>query len=119
MNIILIGPPGAGKGTIAQALQKEFSLPQISTGDLIRAEIKAQTELGKKVMEFVNNGKLAPDNLIIELTQNRLKQKDCKEGFILDGFPRTLNQARAITTANVQIDYVLNLKVSKETILKR
>jgi adenylate kinase len=96
MRAILLGPPGAGKGTQAETIVKEFSIPHISTGDIFRKNIKEGTPLGKKAMEYMDQGKLVPDDLTIELVKDRLLEDDCKEGFLLDGFPRTIYQADAL-----------------------
>ena len=93
LNIVLLGPPGAGKGTQAELIVKKYGIPQISTGDIFRANIKNGTELGKKAQEYMNKGELVPDELVVDLVKDRLDQDDCKEGFMLDGFPRTVFQA--------------------------
>lgn len=119
MNIILLGAPGAGKGTQAEQICKYFHIPQISTGNIIRAAIKNGTEAGKKAQEFVNAGKLVPDTVVIEMVNERLKQDDCKNGFILDGFPRTVPQAQALKDMGVEIDHVIDIEVPDETIMQR
>jgi len=96
MRIILIGPPGGGKGTQAQKLIEKYKIPQISTGDLLRSAVKEGTPLGLKAKEYMGKGQLLPDELVLELVEERLKEKDCKKGFILDGFPRTIAQAEAL-----------------------
>ena len=119
MKIILLGAPGAGKGTQAQFLTKVFDIPQISTGDMLRAAIKAGTELGKLAKSFMDEGKLVTDEIIIGLVKERIKEDDCKNGFLLDGFPRTIAQADALKEAGVAIDAVVEIDVPDEEIVKR
>lgn len=119
MKIILLGAPGAGKGTQAQTLTKTFEIPQISTGDMLRAAIKAGTELGKLAKSFMDEGKLVTDEIIIGLVKERIAQNDCKNGFLLDGFPRTVPQADALKDAGVEIDAVVEIDVPDEEIVKR
>jgi adenylate kinase len=119
MKIILLGAPGAGKGTQAQFLTKQFDIPQISTGDMLRAAIKAGTDLGKLAKEFMDAGKLVTDEIIIGLVKERIQQDDCKNGFLLDGFPRTVPQADAVKEAGVTIDAVIEIDVPDEEIVKR
>ncbi len=119
MKIILLGAPGAGKGTQAQFLKKIFDIPQISTGDMLRAAIKAGTPLGKMAKEFMDAGKLVTDEIIIGLVQERIKEPDCKNGFLLDGFPRTVPQADALKDAGVSIDAVVEIDVPDSEIVKR
>lgn len=119
MNIILLGAPGAGKGTQAQYIMNEYGIPQISTGDMLRAAIKAGTELGKQAKELMDAGKLVSDDLIIALVEDRVSQDDCKHGFLLDGFPRTIPQANALKEAGIKIDYVLEFDVPDEVIVER
>jgi adenylate kinase len=118
MNLIFLGAPGVGKGTHAEIVSKEFSIPKISTGDILREEVKKQTELGMKAKGYMDRGELVPDDLVIKILEKRLKEKDCEKGFILDGFPRTLPQAKALERF-ASIDLVLNFKASKETIIER
>ena len=119
MNIILLGAPGAGKGTQASFLNSQYEIPQISTGDMLRAAVSNQTELGIEAKNFMDEGKLVPDALIINLVKERISHEDCKNGFMLDGFPRTINQAKAIEDAQIQIDYVVSISVPDEIIIER
>ncbi|MFA7549294.1 MAG: adenylate kinase [Sedimentibacter sp.] len=123
MRAILLGPPGAGKGTQAETIVNEFSIPHISTGDIFRKNIKEGTALGKKAMEYMDQGKLVPDDLTVELVKDRLLQDDCKNGFLLDGFPRTIYQADALEDAlksmEQSLDYVINIMVRKELLVER
>lgn len=119
MRIILLGAPGAGKGTQAQFLTEKYSIPQISTGDMLRAAIKEGTELGKMAKAAMDAGALVTDEIIIGLVQERIAQDDCKNGYLLDGFPRTLAQADAITHAGIQIDAVVEIDVPDSEIVKR
>lgn len=122
-NIILMGPPGAGKGTLAKQLKESLSLVHISTGDMFRDAIKAQTELGKLAQSYINKGDLVPDDVTIGLVKERLSQKDCEGGFLLDGFPRTLPQAEALSELtkeiNRPIDVVINLDCDNEELVRR
>lgn len=119
MRIILLGAPGAGKGTQAQFLMAKFGIPQISTGDMLRAAIKAGTELGKKAKEVMDAGQLVSDELIIGLVKERIAQDDCKAGFLLDGFPRTIPQADAMKENGVDVDHVIEFDVPDEVIVER
>ena len=119
MKFILLGAPGAGKGTQAQFLTKQFSIPQISTGDMLRAAIKAGTPMGKMAKEFMDAGKLVTDEIIIGLVKDRIAESDCKNGFLLDGFPRTVPQADALKAADVAIDAIVEIDVPDEEIVKR
>jgi adenylate kinase len=119
MKIILLGAPGAGKGTQAQFLTKAFDIPQISTGDMLRAAIKAGTDLGKLAKSFMDSGKLVTDEIIIGLVKDRITHEDCKNGFLLDGFPRTVPQADALKAAGVAIDAVIEIDVPDSEIVKR
>jgi len=119
MKIILLGAPGAGKGTQAQFLTKAFDIPQISTGDMLRAAIKAGTELGTLAKSFMDAGKLVTDEIIIGLVKERIAQDDCKNGFLLDGFPRTVPQADALKEAGVAIDAVIEIDVADNVIVER
>lgn len=123
MNLILLGPPGAGKGTQAVNIVEKYGVPHISTGDIFRENIKNGTELGKKAQEYMNRGELVPDELVIDLATDRISQDDCKNGFLLDGFPRTVFQAEKLdeflTTKGDKIDCVINLEVAKEELITR
>ena len=119
MRIIFLGPPGAGKGTQAEFLCQQLGIPRISTGDMLRSAVKAATELGLKAKEIMNAGHLVPDNFMIELVQQRIIQLDCKDGFLLDGFPRTIAQAQALCDADVSIDYVFELALDDDVIVER
>jgi len=119
MKIILLGAPGAGKGTQAQFLTKQYNIPQISTGDMLRAAIKAGTEMGKMAKEAMDTGKLVTDEIIIGLVKDRIAEDDCKNGFLLDGFPRTIPQAEAVTAAGIEIDACIEIDVPDEEIVKR
>ena len=111
MRVILLGAPGAGKGTQAQFICEKFSIPQISTGDMLRAAVKAGSELGLKVKEIMETGGLVSDEIIIDLVKERIQSDDCANGFLFDGFPRTIPQAEAMIEAGVDIDYVVEIDV--------
>ena len=123
MRLILLGAPGAGKGTQAIEIKEEFSIPHISTGDIFRANIKDGTELGKKAKGYMDEGKLVPDELTIELVKDRLRKDDAKKGFLLDGFPRTIPQAEALDgflkEEGIKLDRVVNIDVDKSVLLDR
>ena len=119
MNIIMLGAPGAGKGTQAAVLCEHFGIPTISTGNMIREALKNGTEMGLKAKSFMDEGKLVPDEVVIGIIKDRLKEKDCENGFILDGFPRTIPQAQALLDSGVDIDKVLDIEVPDEAITKR
>ena len=119
MKIILLGAPGAGKGTQAQFIMNKFGIPQISTGDMFRAAIKVGTALGKQAKALMDEGKLVPDELTVALVKDRIAQPDCANGFLLDGFPRTIPQADALKDSGVKIDYVLEFDVPDEVIVER
>ena len=119
MRVILLGAPGAGKGTQAQFICERFGIPQISTGDMLRAAVKAGTELGKQGKEVMDNGGLVSDDLIIGLIKERITQDDCAKGFLFDGFPRTIPQAEALVEAGIDIDRVLEIAVADEEIVAR
>jgi len=119
MRLILLGGPGAGKGTQANFVKEKFQIPQISTGDMLRAALKAGTELGKKAKGFMDSGALVPDDVIIGLVKERIQESDCENGFLFDGFPRTIPQADAMKEAGVAIDAVVDIDVPDEEIIKR
>ncbi|MDB6061094.1 MAG: adk [Verrucomicrobiaceae bacterium] len=119
MRIILLGPPGAGKGTQAQFIVERFGIPQISTGDMLRAAVKAGTELGRKAKEIMDAGGLVSDDLIIGVVKERLIQEDCDKGFLFDGFPRTIRQADALTESLIMIDHVVEIVVDDNEIVGR
>jgi adenylate kinase len=123
MNLILLGPPGAGKGTQALKIVERFHIPQISTGDILRTAVKEKTPLGMKTKAFMDRGQLVPDDLVIGIIEERLKAPDCRQGFILDGFPRTIAQAEALgsilTKIGKFIDHVVNIEVDPEELVRR
>ena len=119
MKLILLGAPGAGKGTQAEIISERLSVPTISTGNIIRAALKAQTEMGIKAKEFIDKGLLVPDDVVIGIIRDRLKENDCKNGFILDGFPRTVPQAQALDDMGIEIDKVIDIQVPDEKIVQR
>ena len=119
MRLILLGPPGAGKGTQAQYICDEYGIPQISTGDMLRAAVKEGTPLGRKVKEVMDSGALVSDEIIIALVKERITQNDCGNGFLFDGFPRTIVQAKAMVDAGVDIDFVLEIAVPDDEIVRR
>ena len=123
LRTILLGPPGAGKGTVAAKMVVKYQIPQISTGDIFRANIKNQTELGKKAKEYIDKGQLVPDELVVEIATSRLLDKDCENGFILDGFPRTVFQAEKLDefleSHGLKLDKVLSLEVEKDVLIER
>lgn len=123
MKIIMLGAPGAGKGTQAKKIAEKYGIPHISTGDIFRANIKNNTELGKKAKAYMDQGLLVPDELTLELIMDRFEQPDCKNGYVLDGFPRTIPQAEALTKAlaenSEKIDFAVNVEVPDESIVER
>lgn len=123
MRLILLGPPGGGKGTVAKKLQKEFNIPVISTGVILREAIDKKTKLGKEVINIINRGGLVPDNIILEIIKERIKQEDCKNGYIFDGFPRNIEQANSLEKLNKElnelIDYVFYFEIPFSEIIKR
>lgn len=119
MRIILLGAPGAGKGTQAQFIMEKYGIPQISTGDMLRAAVKAGSELGQKAKEIMDAGKLVTDELVIALVKERIAQEDCRKGFLLDGFPRTIPQADAMKEAGIKVDNVLEFDVPDALIVER
>ena len=118
MNIIFLGPPGAGKGTQAQIVCQRLGIPQVSTGDMLRAAIAAGTEMGLKAKEYMDQGQLVPDEVVIGIVKDRLADADCQKGYILDGFPRTVEQAKALSTF-AKIDVAINLDVPDDVLVKR
>lgn len=123
MKIIMLGAPGAGKGTQAKMIAEKYNIPHISTGDIFRANIKNGTELGKKAKSYMDKGQLVPDELTLDLIMDRFKQDDCKNGYVLDGFPRTIPQAEALDTAlkakGEKVDFAIDVDVPDENIVKR
>ena len=119
MRVILLGPPGAGKGTQAHFIREKYGIPQISTGDMLRAAVKAGTPLGLAAKQVMDAGQLVSDDIIIGLVQERLQQPDCKRGYLFDGFPRTIPQAEALKRAGVPLDYVLEIDVPDDEIIVR
>ncbi|HEX15603.1 MAG: adenylate kinase [Deltaproteobacteria bacterium] len=123
MNLIMLGPPGSGKGTQAKRLTERFGIPQISTGDILREAVKEGTPLGKEAKRYMDEGKLVPDEVVVGIVRERLKEPDCEKGFILDGFPRTVAQAEALDRIleemGRKIDHVIDIEVSEDELLKR
>lgn len=119
MRAILLGPPGAGKGTQAQFICEQYGIPQISTGDMLRAAVKAGTELGLKAKDIMASGGLVSDDLIIALVKERIQEPDCANGFLFDGFPRTIPQAQAVVEAGIPVDHVVEIDVADEEIVTR
>jgi adenylate kinase len=119
MNIIFLGAPGAGKGTQAEMVAKKYSIPTVSTGNIIRDAIRTGTEMGLKAREYTDKGHLVPDEVVIGIIEERLEKDDCKNGFILDGFPRTIPQAEALDRMGTKIDRVIDIEVDDETIIER
>ncbi len=119
MRIILLGAPGAGKGTQATFIKEQFNIPQISTGDMLRAAVKAGTPLGLEAKSFMDSGGLVPDSVIIGMVSERIKEADCANGFLFDGFPRTIPQAEAMKNAGVMIDFVVEIDVPDSAIMER
>lgn len=119
MRLILLGPPGAGKGTQAAFITRHFNIPQISTGDMLRAAVKAQTPLGLEAKKIMDAGGLVSDDIIIGLVRDRLQQPDCERGYLFDGFPRTIPQADALKDAHIALDFVLEIDVPEDNIIER
>lgn len=123
MRIILMGPPGVGKGTQAKNIVEKYGIVHLSTGDILRSEVGNKTDLGEQAKAFMNAGKLVPDNLLLDMMENRLQQADCQKGYLLDGFPRTIPQAegleRIVNKINHNIDYVISLTADEDELVKR
>lgn len=123
MKIVMLGAPGAGKGTQAKRISEKYSIPHVSTGDILRANVKGDTELGKKAKVFMNQGLLVPDELVIDMLMDRIAQPDCENGYVLDGFPRTIPQAESLDAALAErgekMDYAIDVNVPDENIVKR
>ncbi len=119
MKIILLGPPGAGKGTQANLIKEKYNIPQISTGDMLRAAVSAGTELGLEAKKVMDAGGLVSDELILGLVKERISEDDCKNGYLFDGFPRTIVQAEAMASSGIEVDYVIEIQVEDEPIIKR
>ncbi len=123
MRLILLGPPGVGKGTQASAIVNKYKIPHISTGDIFRANIKQGTDLGLKAKEYMDKGLLVPDELVVSIVKDRLTEEDCKNGFLLDGFPRTMEQAEALSKElkdmGIELDKVVNIYADKEVLIER
>lgn len=119
MRIILLGMPGAGKGTQAQFLMDRFGIPQVSTGDMLRAAIKAASPLGVEAKGYMDKGELVPDRVVIELVKQRVHEPDCARGYIVDGFPRTIPQAEALRDAGIDVDFIVEIEVGDQEILRR
>lgn len=123
MRLIIVGPPGAGKGTQAESIIEKYQIPHISTGDILRENIKNETHLGKEAKKFMDHGDLVPDHLVVALIQDRLSREDCKNGFLLDGFPRTVAQAVALDAQlkklGIKLDRVININVDDDLLIER
>ena len=123
MHIILLGAPGAGKGTLAKMIERKFGVPHLSTGDILRDNVNKKTYVGNQAKEYMDNGRLVPDDIMIQMVEGRVLEEDCKTGFILDGFPRTIKQAEALglifDELDITIDAIFNFEASKETIIER
>ena len=119
MRLILLGPPGAGKGTQAAYIMQRYEIPQISTGDMLRAAVRAGTDLGKQAQKLMDAGQLVSDDLIIDMVAERIEREDCQNGFLFDGFPRTIEQADALKAHKIRIDVVIEMRVDDEAIVRR
>ena len=119
MKLMFLGAPGSGKGTQAEKVTEKYSIPSISTGNIIRAALKAGTEMGLKAKDYIENGQLVPDEVVIGLVRERLAEDDCRDGFILDGFPRTVAQAEALDRMGIELDRVIDIEVADERIVQR
>lgn len=119
MRLILLGSPGVGKGTQAKFITEQYNIPQISTGDILRAAILAESPLGRQVKQVMDEGRLVSDDIMIQLIKERLQQSDCKDGFLFDGFPRTIPQAESLHANNIYLDYIIEIAVPEEDVIKR
>lgn len=119
MRLVFLGPPGVGKGSQAVRVSEKYGIPQIATGDILREAVQKETELGKRAKEFMNAGSLVPDEIVIGIIKERLKEDDCQRGFVLDGFPRTIAQAKALGKSGVELERVLSFEADDEIIIKR
>jgi len=119
MRLVLLGCPGVGKGTQAGFIRDELNIPQISTGDMLREEIRSQSDLGQEIQKIVADGKLVSDDLMVSLVKQRIQKEDCRNGFLLDGFPRTIPQAEALRENNISLDYIVEIRVPDEKIIER
>lgn len=119
MRLVLLGPPGAGKGTQAELIKNHFNIPHVSTGDMLREARHNKTQLGRQAEKYMEAGELVPDSVVIGIVQERLAAPDCKRGFLLDGFPRTVEQAQALEDSRVQLDAVINIQVHRDLLVKR
>jgi len=119
MKLILLGPPGAGKGTQAKAISEKYGIPQISTGDMLRSAVRAETTLGIEAKKIMDAGELVSDNLILQLVRDRISKDDCASGYLLDGFPRTIAQAEGMKKLGIDVDFVVELQVADEEIIER
>ncbi|MEQ8938179.1 MAG: adenylate kinase [Gammaproteobacteria bacterium] len=119
MKIILLGPPGAGKGTQANVITRQFNIPQISTGDMLRSAVSSGTELGKQAKQIMDEGGLVSDDIILGLVKQRITEDDCKNGYLFDGFPRTIAQAEGMLSASIEVEYVVEIQVDDEAIIRR
>ncbi len=119
LRIMLLGCPGAGKGTQSEYISQHYAIPKIATGDMLRAAVAAETSLGLQAKEYMDNGQLVPDDVIIGMVKERISQADCQQGFLFDGFPRTLAQAQALIDADIKLDYVIEIAVESQEIVKR
>lgn len=123
MKVIMLGPPGAGKGTQSKRIAEKFNIPHISTGDIFRKAIKEKTPLGEKAVDYLEKGLLVPDEIVVGIVEERLKESDCSKGFVLDGFPRTMDQVKGLedfmANSGIKLDYVVNIQVDQEALIER